>query len=189
MQPQEEAPHLDFTIQRQPYGQHSVSVLQKLRLLSRARSFESSRTLAPRQCFMMSLSGNVIDKGLASSEVSAFSLIPRPAWMRETSPHTTDEEADRNWHMGTSRLFGNSFPLEPSSFTGGNTLKATVDIQHPHTGKHRSRVALDTQSDVTTCLREFLTDVHTIVPDVVSGCGGAANFEEEGTLLVYSHQE
>jgi hypothetical protein len=80
--------------------------------------------------------------------------------------------------------------LNPPPLLGGlNTLKATVEIQHPYTGKHQSRVALDTQSDVTTCLREYLVDVHAIVPDVVDGCGGSAQFAEEGTLFVYSHQE
>jgi hypothetical protein len=124
------------------------------------------------------------------SGVFSLSLIPRPAWMRETPPYATDEEADRNWHAGTSvRLLGDSHPLESSSFTGGNTLKATVEVQYPFNGKHQSRVALDTQSDVTICLREFLTDIHAIVPDVVEGCGGATNFVEEGTLYVYSHQE
>jgi hypothetical protein len=74
-------------------------------------------------------------------------------------------------------------------FVHGGEHAQTVEVQHPYTGKHQSRVALDTQSDVTTCLREFLTDVHAIVPDVVEGCGGAANFMDEGTLYVYSHQE
>jgi hypothetical protein len=30
-------------------------------------------------------------------------------------------------------------------------------------------IPIDTQSDVTTALREYLTDVHEIVPDLVSG--------------------
>jgi hypothetical protein len=109
--------------------------------------------------------------------------------MLQVPPFVSDEDADGTWRVGTSRLFGSLTPLEPSSFTGGNTLKATVEIQHPYTGKHQSRVALDTQSDVTTCLREYLVDVHAIVPNVVDGCGGSAKFVEEGTLFVYSHQE
>jgi hypothetical protein len=76
-----------------------------------------------------------------------------------------------------------------SSFTGGNTIKVLADIEHPFTGRQESKLALDTQSDVTTCLREFLSDIRPIVADVVSGCGGAANFDEEGILSVYSSSE
>jgi hypothetical protein len=32
-------------------------------------------------------------------------------------------------------------------------------------------------------------DIHAIVPDIVEGCGGSANFTEEGTLYLYSHPE
>ena len=78
------------------------------------------------------------------------------------------------------------FSLEPSSFTGGNTVKATAEVQHPATGSHQVHVALDTQSDVSTCLRHLLTDIRPIIPDVVNGCGGSANFMEEGTLHIFS---
>ncbi len=167
----------------------SVSIPEKLRLLSSARSSESSRALAvaPRRYYMMRRVSD--DPGQSSSEPVSSSLVPRTNWMRETVPFVTDEEANQIWRDGTVRLFGPSVPLELSSFTGGNTLKATAEVHHPHTGKHQSWVAIDTQSDVTTCLREYLTDVRPIVPDIVEGCGGAANFTEEGTLSVYSHAE
>jgi hypothetical protein len=175
---------------QQPYGQHSVSVPDKIRLLSLARSVDSSQALSSlpaRRCYMMSI---VRDEGGSSAvEPYTVALVPRPEWMRMTPPFVNDEDADDTWREGTSRLFGSLPPLEPSSFTEGNTLKATVEIQHPYTGKHQARVALDTQSDVTTCLREYLVDVHAIVPDVVDGCGGSAQFTEEGTLFVFSHHE
>jgi hypothetical protein len=141
-----------------------------------------------RRCYMMSIVREK-DESSSVSDSTSFSLVPRQAWMRETPPFATDEEADLNWTKGTTQLFGSGPFLEPSSFTGGNTLKAMAEIQHPVTGKHESRIAIDTQSDVTTCLREFLVDVHAIVPDIVEGCGGAANFTEEGTLYVYSPSE
>jgi hypothetical protein len=79
--------------------------------------------------------------------------------------------------------------LSPSSFTGDNTLKALAEVDHPRTGRCEAKVALDTKSDVMTCLREYLFDIHPIIPDVVSGCGGGANFTEEGTLRVHSHAQ
>jgi hypothetical protein len=182
------APILNFDLRREPYGQHSVTVPDKLRLLSRARSLASSQALSvvpARRCFMMSIIQNDRDKEESSTaEPPSSALVPRPAWMRETPPLVTDDEADRIWNAGTTRLFGPRSSLEPLSFTGGNTLKATAELQHPYIGKHESRVAIDTQSDVTTCLREFLVDIHAIVPDIVEGYGGAANFTEEGTLYV-----
>jgi hypothetical protein len=36
-------------------------------------------------------------------------------------------------------------------------------------------VAIDTQSDVTTCLREHLTGVRPVLPDTVSGLSGSAS--------------
>jgi hypothetical protein len=57
------------------------------------------------------------------------------------------------------------------------------------TGKLESKIASDTQSDVTTCLREYLSDVHPVIPDIISGCGGSSNFTEEGTLNVYSQAQ
>ncbi len=77
----------------------------------------------------------------------------------------------------------------PSSFTGGNTLKVTAQTQHPETGTVEATIALDTQSDVTTCLREYLSDVHQIIPDTVSGCGGSTSFTEEGCLQSFSEAQ
>ncbi len=63
----------------------------------------------------------------------------------------------------------------------------TAEIHHSaKSGPVRVKVALDTQSDVTTCLREYLMDVHPIVPDEVSGVGGSSVFSEEGTLYIFS---
>ncbi len=47
-------------------------------------------------------------------------------------------------------------------------------------------MAIDTQSDVTTALREYFTDVRDVIPDLVSGLGGEASFSEEGRLHVWS---
>ena len=47
-------------------------------------------------------------------------------------------------------------------------------------------MALDTQSDVTTCLRAYLINIKSIVPDEVNGIGGSSIFAEKGTLQVYS---
>jgi hypothetical protein len=116
-------------------------------------------------------------------------LVPRAQWMLDTPPYATKEEADRVWRQGTRTSFGSAPSLSPSSFTGGNTLKALADIEHPSRGRKENKLALDTQSDVTTCLREFLSDIHPILPDIISGCSGATNFEEEGILSIYSSCE
>jgi hypothetical protein len=150
--------------------------LGQIRLLSLARSMDSSQVLSvvpARRCFMMRLVQDKEESSVVEQPSSA--LVPRPAWMRATPPFASDDDADRAWNAGTTRLLGPRYfadqlrsPLEPSSFTGGNTLKATAELQHPYTGKQESRVAIDTQSDATTCLREFLVDVHAIVPDIIS---------------------
>jgi hypothetical protein len=124
-----------------------------------------------------------------SESSSAEPLMPRAQWMLDTPPYATSEDADRTWCQGTRTLFGDLPPLSPSSFTGGNTLKVTAQVQHPETGVVASKVALDTQSDVTTCLREYLSDVHRISPDTVSGCEGSTNFTEEGSLHIYSETQ
>ncbi len=82
--------------------------------------------------------------------------------MIDTPPYATKEEADRTWRQGTRTLF-NVPPFSSSSFTGWITLKVLAYIQHPVTGRHESKLALDTQSDVTTCLREFLSDIRPII--------------------------
>jgi hypothetical protein len=109
--------------------------------------------------------------------------------MQETPPYGTKEEADRIWRQVTRTTQEDASPLSPSSFTGGNTLKVVADVDHPRTGRGEVKVALDTQSDVTTCIREYLSDICPIVTDVVSGCGGDANFTEEGTLRIYSRAQ
>jgi hypothetical protein len=118
---------------------------------------------------------------------SSSGLVPRAQWMIEAGPELSDKDADANWITATrSRSSStNRVPSSPSpsSFTGGNTLKITAEVMHPDTIVN---LAIDTQSDVTTALREYLTDVHAIIPDRVVGLGGESDFHEEGTLHVWS---
>ena len=184
-------PNLDFSLQRESFGMHST-VGEKLHLLSQPRSRSSNQTLAPKlhRCNMMQQVRGEMAKAQARRDKHESSasqpLMPRAQWMMDTPPYATTENADRTWRQGTRTLFGDLPPLSPSSFTGGNTLKVTARIQHPETGPVESNIALDTQSDVTTCLREYLSDVRPIRPDTVSGCGGSTNFTEEGRLQIYS---
>ncbi len=117
-------------------------------------------------------------------------LVPRPQWMKDAQPELSDEEADAIWRRGTKRLDAEGMHLtshpDVSSFTGGNTVKVLAESDHPTLGPKRAKLALDTQSDVTTSLREYLVNVHPIQPDVVNGIGGSSIFTEEGTLLVRS---
>jgi hypothetical protein len=53
-------------------------------------------------------------------------------------------------------------------------------------GRIKIQIAIDTQSDINTALKEHLTDVRDIIPDEVSGLGGSANFQEEGLLHIWS---
>ncbi len=75
---------------------------------------------------------------------------------------------DAIWRRGAERLSGEGMHLtshpDASSFTGGNTVKVVAELDHPTHGSKRAKLALDTQSDVTTCLREYLVDVHSIQP-------------------------
>jgi hypothetical protein len=82
---------------------------------------------------MMHTVENDSGKGESSSGLTHPPLVPHPDWMRDTQPEATYVEADRTWRAGTSRLVGDLPPLEPSSITGGNTLKATAEVQHPYT--------------------------------------------------------
>jgi hypothetical protein len=160
-------PNLDFSLQRESFGMHST-VQEKLHLLSQPRSRTSAQTLAPKthRCFMMQLVRGEMakaqarrDKQESSSEPPHLPLHTRPQWMRDEQPFVSEDEADRDWQEGTRLLFGPAIPPGPSSFTGGNTIKATVEVHPPTHGISQQRVALDTQSDVTTCLREHLSEV------------------------------
>jgi hypothetical protein len=155
------------------------------------RSQWSAQTLAerPLRSFMMQV---VRGKRLQTSSPPQDSspLAPRPIWILKTAPYATKEEADLIWRQGTRSFTGAHSPLSQSSFTGSITLKVMADVEHPRTGKTEAKVALDTQSDVTTCLREYLSDIRPIIPDTVSGCGGSASeFDEEGTLHIYSQSQ
>ena len=54
---------------------------------------------------------------------------------------------------------------------------------------HRDPVCViagvDTLSDVNLCVRDLLSNVHTIVPDFVRGSSGLTPFTEEGLLHVW----
>jgi hypothetical protein len=147
----------------------------------------AAQTLAerPLRSFMMQVVRGKRSQTSSPSEDSA-PLALRPTWILETAPYATKEKADRIWRQATRSLTGAQSPLSQSSFTGGNTLKVMNDVEHPRTGKAEAKVALDTQSDVTTCLREYLSDIRPIIPDTISGCGGSAEFDEEDTLHIYS---
>ncbi len=181
-------PGLEFSLHREAFGA-VASVPEKLRLLSQPKSHQSAQVLAvePLRSFMMQVVRDKRARG-NSPPVAPLQLVPRPAWMQDTSPYHTEEEADRIWRQGTRTLLDEP-PLSPSSFTGGNTLKVLAEVEHPRSGRCETKLALDTQSDVTTCLREFLSDIRPIIRDTLSGCGGSADFDEEGTLHVYSQSQ
>jgi hypothetical protein len=189
-------PELDFAWRRETFGQHST-VVEKMQLLARPRSLESTHALAklPRRCYMMQVVRGEMARAMIRQQKadspgssSIEPLVPRAQWMLDTPPYATKEEADQLWRQGTRTLFGSVPSLSSSSFTGGNTLKVLADIEHPSRGREENKLALDTQSDVTS-LRDFLSDIRPILPDIISGCGGATNFEEEGILSIYSSCE
>jgi hypothetical protein len=138
-------PELNFAIQRESFGMHSIS--KKFALLSLPRSKHSSVKLQKR-CFSMHLvRGNIarghdsrerhqryapyertFDRDLSSPSSGSSpepELVPRTQWMRDAQPDLSDEEADAIWRAGSSRLLGEAAHLSsgpnPSSFTGGNT--------------------------------------------------------------------
>jgi hypothetical protein len=142
----------------------------------------------------MSLQSSIEEGSSVSTTVPSLprpALVPRPQWIRDSQSDLSDDEADAIWEAGSERLFGEARHLsstpDVSLFTGGNTIKLTVEIHHSAKGGPvKAKVALDTQSDVTTCLRQYLMDVHQIQPDEVSGVEGSASFTEEGTLYIFS---
>jgi hypothetical protein len=180
-------PGFNLELQREAFAA-VASVPEKLQLLSRPRSRQSSHLLTerPLRCFMMQV---VHGPRARVGPVPALPLVPRPDWMQETLPYSTKEEADQIWRQGTGTSQEDAPPLSPSSFSGGNTLKVVAEVDHPRTGRCDVRIALDTQSDVTTCVREYLSEIRPIITDVVSGCGVNANFTEEGILRIYSRTQ
>ena len=198
---------VDFELRREIYGVSSIS--EKFSLLSRPPTGESTRLLQTKRCFSMHVVRAYMARGMqkkqrqrrdpsfrlpinrlspssSSSSSPEVQLVPRPQWTQDSQPDLSDEEADAAWVLGNQRLLGEGIhlasPPNVSSFTGGNTLKVTADVQHPEQGKIQAKIALDTQSDVSTCLREFLTNIRPIVPDEITGVGGLALFSEEGIL-------
>jgi hypothetical protein len=183
-------PGLNFELQREAFGS-VASVPEKLQLHSQPRSRQSSRTLTerPLRSFIMQVVRGQRTRASPAPMEDTLPLVPRLTWMQETPPYATKEEADRNWRQGIRTTQDDAPPLSPSSFSGGNTLKVVAEIDHPRTGRCDVKIALDTQSDVTTCVREYLSDIHPNITDVVSGCGGNANFTEEGNLRIYSRAQ
>ncbi len=79
----------------------------------------------------------------------------------------------------------NAIPLLGKSITP-KLMKKLVESKIQYTGgMQHVNLVLDTLSDVTTCLRAYLTDIKPIVPDEVNGIGGFSIFAEEGALHVY----
>jgi hypothetical protein len=145
------------------------------------------------QCRMMQqVRGEIAKVMLAQQkQESSSTLAPRPQWMREEDLDLSDEEADRRWHAGSEALFGSATnsptPPSPSSFTGGNTIKVTAEMTRPgHHARAKVKVAIDTQSDVTTALQEYVTNIKEILPDRVHGLGGEADFTHEGRIHIWS---
>jgi hypothetical protein len=81
-------------------------------------------------------------------------LVARLQGIRDSQPDLSNDEADAAWETGSEHLFGEARHLssvpDVSSFTGGNTIKVTVEVHHSSKVEPiRAKVALDTQSDVT----------------------------------------
>jgi hypothetical protein len=116
-------PGLNFELQREAFGA-VASVPEKLRLLSRPRSRQSSRMLAeetPLRCFMMQVVRGQRTHASPAPVEDTRPLVARPAWMQDTPPYSTKEEADRVWRQGTRTTQGDAPPLSPSSFQGPST--------------------------------------------------------------------
>jgi hypothetical protein len=149
------------------------------------------------QCYMLHRAGEeAVRPSLVHPAISSSSgLVPRAQWMIEAEPELSDKDADANWIAARSSFVPSKripSPPSPSSFTGENTLKVTAELMHPDKAKRTIiNLAIDrhTLSDVTTALREYLTDVHAIIPDRVAGLGGETDFHEEGTLHVWSRSK
>jgi hypothetical protein len=117
-----------------------------------------------------SLNDEIATSRVFRSQANRWALVPRSQWMLDCEPRLSDDEADRVWTDATESLLGSSAlsPLAPcpSSFTGGNTIKVTAESAHPSKpSRTEAQVVIDTQSDVTTALREYLTDIREIIPD------------------------
>jgi hypothetical protein len=178
-----------FRLQREV---KATSISEKFSLLSRTPSQESNRILQTKVCYSMHIIRGKIAKAMKVKErqrrdpthrppinrESPFSsaspspdlkLVPRPQWIKDSQPDMSDDEADEIWSSSNERMFGEEKYLSAStpnvsSFTGGNTLKVVAEIQHTG-GMQHVNLALDTQSDVTTCLRAYLINIKSIVPD------------------------
>jgi hypothetical protein len=166
------------------------SISEKFALLSLPRSRHSSAKLH-KQCFSMRIVRDAIARSIdacnrhercapyertfnldLSSPSSGSSpeseLVSRPQWMRDAQPDLSDEEADAIWIAGSHQLLGEAAHLSsgpnPSSFTGGNTLKVTAEIHHSaKEGPVQARVALDTQARVALDTQSEARLVCTII--------------------------
>jgi hypothetical protein len=163
------------------------------------------------QCWMMHVERTAMAKAMQARQSSSAKtkLAPRSAWMKETEPRMSDEDADRAWHEGNDRHGPSQIvgwdkaewldspampsppPPSPSSFAGGNTIKVMTQIRRDPSEFSSCKVAIDTQSDVTMALEERLTEVREIVPDQIHGVSGSSVFKYEGRLHIWStsHQQ
>jgi hypothetical protein len=70
-----------------------------------------------------------------------------------------------------------------TSFVSGTGLRALADVyQDGHQQTTSVVCELDSMSDVTLALEEFLHDVHDIETESLSTTGSSATFDREGTL-------
>ncbi len=202
---------LEVEVRKEVFG--LLSIGEKFAILSRPPIIESTKILQSKRCFSMYVVRGEIARSMkkkdkqkrdpshrpplnrespfsSPSSSPKFTLVPRPQWIKDAQSDMSDDEADEIWNLSNKRMFGEGKHLsttmpDVSSFTGGNTLKVIAEIQHTG-GMQHVNLALDTQSDVTTCLRAYLTDIKAIIPDEVNGIGGSSIFAEEGILHVYS---
>jgi hypothetical protein len=178
-------PELDLNVQRATFGAVSsvATISEKFSLLSQPRSKESARAL--KRCFSMHVVRGYVARGIEKREnkrrdssyrpplgrvtpsSSANSspetiLVPRPQWIRDAQPELSDDEADAAWRQGNKKLYGEGIHLtshpDVSSFTGGNNLNVMAGVFHSSSGLQQAKIALHTQSDVTTCLRGYTSD-------------------------------
>jgi hypothetical protein len=80
----------------------------------------------------------------------------------------------------------NYMNLKPSSFVGGRSMRATVQvIQEGEARTQEYLCCLDSASDVNLAKRHLLHDVRRIESEAINNCGDETRFTEEGTLRLF----
>jgi hypothetical protein len=80
--------------------------------------------------------------------------------------------------------------IPSTSFVSGTGLRALADVyQDGHQQTTSVVCGLDSMSDVTLALEEFLHDVHDIETESLSTTGSSATFDREGTLKLLVNSE